>query len=484
MTARPTRSALAVLAAAVSGCAYFNGIYNARQAEQNGDKFARSGRLGLADSAYTVAAMTAESVLVRYPKSQWTDDALRIAGRGWARARQCNFAVPRLRAYVDRAEQSRQPAKERDRAALALGECLQRLGRNAEARELLAPMSTRTDAIGRSASLWAARAAIATGDDASARLFLAGADTADAEWELAGDALAKHDYSRAESLLVKRAAAGDGRTDADSALAALWRADRISGVERIVAAYDLSRAAPAERARLHVVMGDLFYASGRDSLARAHYLATERLSRDSIAVRESAARLTLLSLRSLSAKVDVDNAVRTAHARAAGSVLQRRLEDNLLLLEMLEQRQDFTGASLFLAAEIARDSLRAPALAHTMFKRVAASSPQSPLAAKALLAAAQMAPDSADSYIARIRREYPLSPYLPAEHPDSIALSRLDAAERPLQDAWTATMIIFGDSIRKLHPPPAVPASTALGATPRKPAGATPAPARTGSMPP
>ncbi len=474
MIARPNRVAPLLLAATLAGCAYFNGIYNARQAEQAGDKLARAGRPALADSAYTLAAITAESVLVRYPKSQWSDDALRIAGRAWARARQCDLAVPRLRAYVERAERARQPAAERDRAALSLGECLTRLGRNAEAREVLAPMSTRSDAVGRAASLWAARAAIATGDDASAQLFLAGADTADAEWELANGALANRDYARAESLLARRAAAGDGRSDADSALAALWRANRVGGVERVIATYDRSRATPGERARLHLLMGDLFYASGQDSLARAHYTSTELLTRDSVALRESSARLTLLSLRSLAAKIDVENAVRATHVRAAGSALQRRLEDNLLLLELLDQRQDFSGASLFLAAEIARDSLRTPALAHTLFKRVAASSPQAPLAAKALLAAAQLAPDSADSYIARIRREYPNSPYLPAERPDSAALARLEAAERPLQEAWSSVMRVFTDSIRKLHPPPAVAASAALGATP----------SRTGSTPP
>ncbi|MEP6690766.1 MAG: hypothetical protein ABJD07_06385 [Gemmatimonadaceae bacterium] len=465
-------AALAFVLAPLTACAYFNGVYNARQAESRGDALVRSGRLADADSAYALAAVTAETVLARYPKSKWRDDALRIAGRGWARAQECDRAIPRLRAYLFEFD-AIHPAREREPTQLALGECFVRTGRLSEARETLAPLAEHRDAMGRAAALWAARAAIAKGDDADARRFLSAADASEAEWEMVRYEVARERFDDEEAALARRAAAGDGRAAADTALAALWRAGRSDAVLRTLAAYDAARTPAADRARLHLAVGELFFASGADSLAARQYEATEQLSRDTLVVRDAVARLALLALRPLAAQVDVENMVRASRVRAKGGALQRRLDDNLLLMQMLGQRQDFTGASLFLAAEVARDSLRATALAHALFKRIVSSSPQSPLAAKALLAAARLAPDSADGYVARVRREYPLSPYL-ALAPDSAGLARLDAAEKPLSDAWIATVAVYTDSVKRLHPgalsaivAPVSPAPTASGAMSR-----------------
>jgi hypothetical protein len=67
---------------------------------------------------------------------------------------------------------------------------------------------------------------------------------------------------------------------------------------------------------------------------------------------------------------------------------------------------------LFLGAEAARDSLRAPALAAALFRRLADEWPSSPYAPKALLAAQRLDPSDPDGTRARLDSLYHDSPYL------------------------------------------------------------------------
>ena len=67
---------------------------------------------------------------------------------------------------------------------------------------------------------------------------------------------------------------------------------------------------------------------------------------------------------------------------------------------------------LFLAAELARDSLDAPMLAAALFRRIPEQLPMSPYAPKALLAAQQLDTAWADSSRALLMERYADSPYL------------------------------------------------------------------------
>ncbi|MDF3053973.1 MAG: hypothetical protein K0S19_2078 [Geminicoccaceae bacterium] len=67
---------------------------------------------------------------------------------------------------------------------------------------------------------------------------------------------------------------------------------------------------------------------------------------------------------------------------------------------------------LFLAAETARDSLKAPRLAEVIFLRIVNEWPDSPYAPKAVLAAQQLNPTWADSARALLETRYVYSPYL------------------------------------------------------------------------
>ncbi len=448
------RGAQLALLLACSGCAYFNGIYNARQAEKRGDKAARTGHGSEAQGYYGTAALKAETVLVRYGKGRWRSDALYLAGRGWALAGDCAKGVSRLESYLTL---DAQPRDRRDRAALALGGCLTQQGHYSSARQVLVPLlGARDHRVASEAALWAARSAIALGETDTALAYLRRADASAAEWELAAAYLSQQRYAPAESLLARRARSGDDAGNPAELFGEFWRAGRSNSVERLMGLYDASRLSALSRARLHVLVGDLWVGEHADSLARGHYALAQRLARDSTIGRDAGARLTLTSLGALESLVDVENAIRANRERNSLTPAQQHLEDELLLVKMLEDRTDFTGAALFLAGEVARDSLRAYALAHTLFKRVASSYPRGIIAPKALLAAAAVRPESAETYQRRLIEVFPTSPYAALlTRGDSASLERYAQADNLLMQMWTVTTPCYADSLRKLHPPPA-----------------------------
>jgi hypothetical protein len=67
---------------------------------------------------------------------------------------------------------------------------------------------------------------------------------------------------------------------------------------------------------------------------------------------------------------------------------------------------------MFLAAEALRDEVQAPMLAASLFEEVSLGFPESPVAPKALLAAAALNPDRSDRLLETVRRLYPSSPYV------------------------------------------------------------------------
>ncbi len=192
---------LAVLLAA--GCAYYNGIYNAKASARVADRESERGEASAASQAYLLSATTAETVLARHPKTRWRKDALYFAARGFALGGECPRGMRRLDEYLaaPALEQAR-----RERAMIARAACL--IGNNQllPADTILTPLLESHDREVRSqASLWAGRAALALGDvDRAARLLAQGPGSA-AAWEFISAAIQKGDYAKAESLLVARA---------------------------------------------------------------------------------------------------------------------------------------------------------------------------------------------------------------------------------------------------------------------------------------
>ncbi|HSJ63554.1 MAG TPA: hypothetical protein VK922_06545 [Gemmatimonadaceae bacterium] len=444
------RLAPLLLILATGSCAYFNGVYNARQAEKRGDAMLKRGREAEASTHFVTVAEKAETVLVRHGDSKWADDARYLAGRGWAYSGRCARAVPHLEAAL--ANDPLTPER-REEATLALGICRVDASRYAEAESLLSGlMQSRNRWRASQSAIWAARSALRRGatDDALGYLSAAGASVA--EWELIAAFVTQQDLARAESLLTRRAEEGDYRPELLTILPKLWVAGRREGVGRIVAGYEEARLRPGQRARVYLVYGDLLRQAGADSAARAQFEATLRLSRDSLPGRQAAVRLTALSLRDMATLPDVENAIARTADFATQVPLQARLQQNLLFLNILLNRTDYTGASVFLAGEIARDSLEAHALAHELFLRVANTFGNSPVAPKSLLAAASLHADSSDAYVNRLREQYPNSIYtLALDGRDTPVLGRINRGDQLLQQAWTLGTKALSDSVNAMR---------------------------------
>ena len=438
----------------LSGCVYYNGVYNAKEAARNGDTRLRRGAETEAAPFFQTSAAKAETVLVRHPQSTWRTRALYLAGRGAAFGGQCEAAVGRLTEFLSLPGST---VDDRERAGVALASCELRTARVPSARMRLDSLVDARDAeTARQARLWAARAALAAGDRDAVSRFLRGAEDGVTPWELLLSSLAAQEYVRVESLLVQRAARADYRDDALRALREMFAAGRSDAVESVVRGYDASRIRDASRASMHFTVGDLNLRVGHDSLARYHlFVARSLAGRDSVLERESAARIAYMAMTRVSTLREIDTIAARQDSAVRRTPFARRVNEQLLLVTLLAQQAEPTGASWFLAAEVARDSLRAPAVARTLFLRVARDVPGTPLAPHALHAAGLLAPDSAIVWDERIQRDYAgssVAAWLRGEDP----ATRPDFAMTPdlLQLRWTEALRVWADSVRKLRTPP------------------------------
>jgi tetratricopeptide (TPR) repeat protein len=437
----------------LGACAYFNGIYNSRSDERRGDALRRAGRDDEAIARYAAAAAAAETVLARYPRSRWADDALYLAGRGAAYAGRCEDALPRLDRYLERPR----PTDLSRRARLARAICYTRVGRQAQAlSELRALLALRDRAIAADASLWAGRAALAAGDRAAARSFFATRGASVADWEMLPAAIADSDGAELEALIMRRAAAGDWRGGAgDNALRALAATGGVDAVDRVVARLDGSGVPFPMRMRTHILAADLAAESGREAVAQDHLARARRLGADSAFERAAAARVAALSLRG-APTLEALERVMASNATDARRSDSTHLEGGALLVRVLARRAGGGAAALFLAGEVARDSLAAPALALHLFRRAADAPGDPAAAAQALLAAAALAPDSASAYFTLVRTRF-------VGTPAAMLIDGRDPADSPefeplgtrLRTIWAGATLDWADSLRVRRGTPA-----------------------------
>ncbi|WP_411282261.1 hypothetical protein [Gemmatimonas sp.] len=437
-----------------SGCVYYNGIYNAQAEARLADANLRRDDDGEATTRFQRSAAIAETVLVRHPNSKWRNRARYIAARSGAMAAQCERAMPRLQQLLAGTTLA---AGERDRSRLALASCEVRSGRSADARPRLDSMFRSGDReLARQSRIWAARAALSMGDRDAVPAYLANLDAGVLQWELISASMSAREFTRVESLLVQRARVGDYREDVTRALRELLTDGRHDAAERIVAQYDAARVRDDSRARMHYTIGDMLARTGLDSIARRHLYAARTLSqRDTVTAHEANARLALLDLKRVASLRELDTLVARQDSAVWRTSYAREIADRVLLFRLLVGRGEPERASLYLAAEIARDSLRAPRLARTLFLRIARESPTSPLVPDAWYAAALLEPDSAAAWQRRVRLDFGNSAVAarlrgedPTDRPDFLSTPDL------LTLHWTGALRIWTDSVRKLRLPP------------------------------
>jgi hypothetical protein len=385
------RSFAAAAMLLLGGCGYFNAMYNARQQFAEAERAAARGESGVATRAYLDAIDRAAASYRNHPESRWADDALLLIAR----------------------------------ARWELGE---HVAARAAAEELL----LRSDDEDKRAAAHAyAGAAALRADDPAATLHL---DSAVAH--ASGDFLSLALLARARLRFanasadawtdLERAAAHDGFFASEARLEAATRAISATDTLRARAAFDgLFDDAHAARWRDSIAIlidataataGAAFAWSATSSADDAAWPGEERdvlrLRRVAMLAaagdtagaieqaldlagrtsaltagqaRTTAARLRLATSASIEEVLEVRNILLPAIDDAEARTLLRTIAAVEVLLERAAGGQPL---ALFAAGEIARDALRAPAFARSLFLAYADVVPDALWAPKAVLAAA------------------------------------------------------------------------------------------------
>ncbi len=440
------RRALLLLAClSLGGCVYYNGVYNARRLTKEAERAERDGRRFEAQSLYGQVATKAESVLARYPRSDWVDDVRFLRGNALARTRNCAGARPDLEAV---AFGSPDPALVR-RSLDVLADCYTELGQWDHAAGALARLRDGTDPeVARRAAARLVTVFRSHGRDAEALGVLEGEPGL---VPAAGDRaviLAGGGRTGAALALGDTIPAGPRPADApwDSLVAAVGRADPPAAgalTDRLAVLDSL----PADlRARLLLADAERWRevdsARARLRWEQAAVVAPDRSvqasARMSLAARRLAEATGLDELRPL---MDTLEAITQFGGPASLAASRRRGALQRLLARVDSARPDTAGSPegdlvLFSAAESLRDSVGAFRAAAGLLALMVDRHPGSPFAPKALLARAALEPERAESLLAELRVRYPESPYLLA-----------------LQGQPADSFLVLEDSLRRASQP-------------------------------
>jgi tetratricopeptide (TPR) repeat protein len=421
---RRTSALLLVGVGTICGCAYFNGLYNANQLAKDAIRAEREGRVGEARSLWSQAAVKAESVAVRYTESRYHDDALLMQGRALRAAGRCESAIEPLQLVIGTSS---------DKALVEfahyfLGRCLLSFGRVDSAIASFSRTLPSDDTLLASAAhLWRGRAYADIGVYAAAVVDFRASSLVDAAFDLAVAHVRLEQIVDAGRVLRWRA---DGQYQEPLWLATLDSVGESApdlAATIVDALLERPGLSAVERGNLLLQDGDRWAARGDAERSMARYESVLAVApgtavgdasrfRRIVAELQSSVVLERLPawLDSLSGMTDV-----AAPALPPVAELTDAVEAAVASLQNSSDGDDPSEAwrrsnpdlDMFLAAESLRDRARADLLSAALFEEVASRYPRSPVAPKALLAAAALHPRVADSLVAIVRRKYPRSPY-------------------------------------------------------------------------
>jgi hypothetical protein len=439
----------------LSGCVYYNGMYNANRLARSARKAEREGRTFEANNLWGQVATKAESVVVRHPTSKYAEQAGVLRGVALARLGQCEQALGPL----SRVAVTAMPADLEEDAVLATGRCQLAVGNLAAADAAFGQLlQSKNPERRREAQFQHARmlrqagrydeVLSALGDNRDPRahteriLALAGAGRLPEALALTDSIIARGDTTRRwDSVVVIL-----GRYNPSAASSLVDRVRRLPNRSREIQArllledgLRLSRSDPARAARRFreaIAAGGVGEAAGLAGLELVR-LDLRRASRpDELSpiidsLEELSKRFTTVA-----AEMNRLGATVAAVRGSVASVLPGTPQGDL---------------RLFFAAESARDSLRAPRLASTLFRRILKEWPASSYAPKVILAAQQLDSAWGDSLRAILEERYFDSPYL------AVIRGNASTEYRRLEDSLGA----FGASL-SARPAPATPRKPAL----------------------
>lgn len=402
--------------ALLGGCVYYNGMYRAEHLAGDAEKAEEEGRTIQAQSLWGQVGVKADTVLARHPESKWADDALYLSAKSRERLGDCTSAVDALQRLL-----AMSPDPElREQATFLLGTCWQKLGNTRQASEAFAQLVSSSDSSRRDEALFQHGRSLRLGGRYGEALdMLAETHHPDAMGEraaaLAGLGRLEEAGATTDSLLdaVSLAAPWDsiivlaGRHDPGWATAL---------VDRLIARPD---ASPEQKSRWLVGNGRLLAEHDLDLSLRRLAMA------DSVGMDTEAGQQARLSTLDIRLEHTTDSAgIQTLLGDygslglvggAVGGDAQRTAMTLFGVAGVLDSVHAGTtegDMQLFIAAEAARDTLKATRLAAVAFRRILQDFPASPYAPKALLALTALGRVPPDSAASVLWATWPTSPYV------------------------------------------------------------------------
>jgi tetratricopeptide (TPR) repeat protein len=411
-----SRRALGLVLSSIllGGCVYYNGMYNANRLAKSARKAERDGRTFEANNLWGQVATKAESVVVRHPTSKYAEEASVLRGVALARLGQCDEALTAL---------SRAPFQNKtndltEDALLATGRCQLAVG-NVAAGE--AAYSTLLDSKNRErrreALLQHARVLRQSGRHEEALQALKGLRDPRADEErilaLAGAGHLPEALALADSFVARR----DSLRPWDSLVVIMGR-ENPEAASRLV---DHIRPLPVRTPELMArrLLDDGMRLMDVDTArAAARFREAAAVGGSTDAAGRANLELVVMSLRGARQVEDLPAATKALDGIASrfqvAAYPATQLSATIQAIDSAASAGEtpLGDLRLFLAAEAARDSLRAPVLAEALLRRILQEYPNSSYSAKVVLAVQQLNPAWADSAKALLDGPYFQSPYM------------------------------------------------------------------------
>lgn len=395
----PTIALILIASSAVTGCVYFNALYNANRLYDQGVREIEEGREGSGYSTLGMAIEKAERIAVSKPNSRWADDAVRLVARSrllreeWEEAAD---ASGRLLEYATSHEDSAE-------AAGYLGVARVNLGDPLAADSLLSLAIDVEEAPRQRAELLAYRG--------RARTELGDYDAADEDLQLVTTLMPtwvppRIDYVRLltdngrgdkaavefGTLLTLAFTAREERQVVDLAVyvAESDPAAAVKGLQAI----EGSTLIPNNQAELLKLRADLETSLGNVQDGRGDYRLTVAVAPESRAAAEAQLNLVMMELQTISTEEEFDSLLLIMDATLArpGGRRSPEVRDLQEVFVRVDYWLSVGNIGLMSAGETLRDRLQAPLLARRVFLRYADEQSQSVWAPKAILAALYLTP--------------------------------------------------------------------------------------------
>ncbi len=410
------RPLVALLLLLASGCVYYNGMYNTKALARRARKAERDGRTFDAANLWGQVSVKADTLLVQHPRSKYAEEARLLLGTARARLKDCPSALPPLESVM---LTSARP-EFAEEAAILVGGCRLALGDPAAASIAYSRLATSKDPQRRDLALFAHGKALRLDGQYQAALEdLSRSHHPGAAGERAATLAALGRVPEAGAVVDTLLETRDTLAPWSAILGGVSRYDADLGAsmtDRLVAMTELS---PVIRSQLLMDEADRW--SQRDpAVASSRLQAAETLAqgtpqadearmhrlRHQLALADSIPQLREIAM-SIEALSEGVSGMAPEMSRLVAAIRRAAL-----MADSTAPGTEEGDLRLFLAGELARDSLGADRFAARQFRRVATEWPASPFAPKALLALIILQPRQADSLRTTIQMAYPASPYL------------------------------------------------------------------------